>query len=79
MIFCGVIRNLKFFFSRAGRFAPFATLATAASLDLACFRIDTLVSVNGIFSKATLRCFPANRPSLRSLLSIIEYKIDNNS
>ena len=33
----------------------------------------------GIFCKARLRCFPAKRPSLRSLLSNVKYKIDNNS
>ena len=37
------------------------------------------VSVNGIFPKATLRCFPAKCTSLRSLLRNVKYKKDNNS
>ena len=40
---------------------------------------DIFVSVNGIFRKARLRCFPAKHPSLRSLLSDVKYKIDNYS
>ena len=47
-----------------------------------CLKIDTKsehVSVNGIFCKARLCCFPVKHSSPRLLLSNVKYKTENNA
>ena len=73
--FAGLRKKLKNFFFVRGP----CPHAGAAPLDQVSVNLVDQVSVNGIFCKARLRCFPARRPSLGTLLNNVKYEINNNS